>query len=287
MALSAAARRVFTAGVLGICLVAAAAVPPAIAQVRPATTMVTQYAGVLRSFNPGFSQSKADDMATHVLLLASYYDLDPRLLVAIVGVESRWHASAVSPSGAQGLGQLMPGTAQALAVQSFQAYENLDGTARYLRRLLNKYWKLKPTSRYSLAIAGYNAGPEAVRRYGGVPPYAETKAYVHHVISLYRNLQRSLPRYAFSGASTARATIHRRVPKRPLAIGISDLQRVDPVVVRDQGLQDSAEGRAAAMALGLQESQALEAEAVDKSQPKKTIGAFFRRLIGKKPVQNP
>jgi soluble lytic murein transglycosylase-like protein len=91
---------------------------------------VARYATVLRSFNPGFSARASLDMATRVLLLSRYYSLDPRLLVAIVGVESGWHTRATSPAGAQGLGQLMPATANGLAVQSLDPYVNLDGTAR-------------------------------------------------------------------------------------------------------------------------------------------------------------
>lgn len=286
MTLLAAARRGLLVGVVGICLVATTMAPPAYAQLRPSGGIVNSYAVVLRSFNPGFSASKADDMATHVLLLASYYNIDPRLLIAIVGVESGWHASAVSPSGAEGLGQLMPSTAEALSVQSFQAYENLDGTARYLRRLLNKYWRQKPNTRYSLAIAGYNAGPEAVRRYGGIPPYAETKAYVRHVIGLWHRLQGALPRYALSAPKVARVTAH-HVSRPPAPSSVADFDRLDTSMLQREGMVDAANQRAADLALGRAEAQALEAEAVDKTHPQRTIGAFFRRLIGKKTSPSP
>ena len=153
---------------------------------------VSGYAAVLRSFNPGLSSAQAQDIAEHVLLLSSYYSLDPRLLVAIVAAESGWHADAVSPTGALGLGQLMPSTANALAVQPFEKYENLDGTARYLRRLLKRYANLPVPIRYERALAGYNAGPEAVARYGGVPPYAQTRAYVVRVMTLWRQVDAML-----------------------------------------------------------------------------------------------
>src|SRR5579875_725033 len=94
--------------------------------------------------------------------------------------------------GALGLGQLMPSTANALAVQPFEKYENLDGTARYLRRLLKRYANLPVPIRYERALAGYNAGPEAVARYGGVPPYAQTRAYVVRVMTLWRQVDAML-----------------------------------------------------------------------------------------------
>jgi Transglycosylase SLT domain len=158
-----------------------------------AATPVARYALVLRSFNPTFSASQSRDMAAHVLLLSSYYSLDPRLLVAMVGVESSWQSGAVSHSGAQGLGQLMPSTASGLGVLSFDAYENLDGTARYLRRMMQQFAGFKDAVRYALALASYNAGPQAVARYGGIPPYAETQAYVAHVLASWRHLETLLP----------------------------------------------------------------------------------------------
>jgi hypothetical protein len=82
----------------------------------------------------------------------------------------------------------MPSTASGLAVLPFEKYENLDGTARYLRRLLNRFASLPFDVRYERALAGYNAGPEAVERYGGIPPYAETRAYVARVVSLWHQI---------------------------------------------------------------------------------------------------
>jgi hypothetical protein len=145
-------------------------------------------------------------MAAHVLLLSSYYSLDPRLLVAIVGVESSWQSSATSHSGARGLGQLMPSTASDLAVLSFDAYENLDGTARYLRRMMQQFAGFKDATRYALALASYNAGPQAVARYGGIPPYAETQAYVAHVLASWRHLETLLPAIGDVSPVVARAT---------------------------------------------------------------------------------
>jgi hypothetical protein len=152
---------------------------------------VVQYGSVLRSFNPSLSQSFSQDMAAHVLLMASYYSLDPRLLVAIIGVESSWKSGAVSHAGALGLGQLMPETAQGLGVLPADAYENLDGTARYLRRMIQQSGT--NPDRYARALASYNAGPAAVTRYGGIPPFSETRSYVSKVLGLWHDLQTRLP----------------------------------------------------------------------------------------------
>lgn len=170
--------------------------------------VVTRYGAVLRSFNPALTAAQSQDMATHVLLMSSYYSLDPRLLVAIVGVESNWRTGAVSSTGAQGLGQLMPSTANELGVLSADVYENLDGTARYLRRMVQHSYAEAGDGRYRLALASYNAGPQAVARFGGVPPFAETQAYVVKVMTLWHNLKALLPTTTDTVALIARAPQH-------------------------------------------------------------------------------
>ena len=95
------------------------------------------------------------------------------LFLALIERESGWNPRAVSPKGAQGLGQLMPETALDLGVSDpFDAAQNLDGAARYFAAQLARFGDV------TLALAAYNAGPEAVARLGGVPPYPETRAYV-------------------------------------------------------------------------------------------------------------
>lgn len=94
------------------------------------------------------------------------------LFLRLVQQESGWNPGAVSHKGATGLAQLMPGTAARLGVDANDPHDNLDGGARYLRMMYDRFgdWKL--------ALAAYNAGPEAVSKHGGVPPYRETKGYV-------------------------------------------------------------------------------------------------------------
>ncbi len=98
------------------------------------------------------------------------------LFLRLVQQESGWNAQAVSHKGATGLAQLMPGTARLLAVDANDPGQNLDGGARYLRMMYDKFgdWRL--------ALAAYNAGPEAVEKHDGVPPYAETQGYVKAIL---------------------------------------------------------------------------------------------------------
>jgi len=112
---------------------------------------------------------------------ARKYNLPPALLRAVMHTESAFDPTAVSPVGAQGLMQLMPATAAAMYVRdAFDIRENIEGGARYLRVLANQY-----EGDMVKMVAAYNAGPEAVRKYGGIPPYAETQAYVRRVVDLY------------------------------------------------------------------------------------------------------
>jgi len=126
------------------------------------------------------------EMLTHA---GSAHNIDADLLASVVRAESGGQVRAVSRTGARGLMQLMPGTAAQLGVQdSFQADQNIAGGTAYLDGLLVRYH-----DNIALAVAAYNAGPAAVDRYHGVPPYAETRAYVARVIREFnRRKQRAL-----------------------------------------------------------------------------------------------
>lgn len=114
--------------------------------------------------------------------VAAEQALLPALLKAVVAAESGFDPRAVSPAGAQGLMQLMPETAARLGVDNpMVPGQNVRGGARYLRALLDRYGDL------TRALAAYNAGPEAVDRYGGLPPYRETRDYVERVLTYYRS----------------------------------------------------------------------------------------------------
>ena len=98
------------------------------------------------------------------------------LFLRLVQQESGWNSAAVSHKGAIGLAQLMPATAQLLGVDPHDPQQNLDGGARYLRRQYDQFGE------WRLALAAYNAGPEAVTRHGGIPPYRETQDYVRLIL---------------------------------------------------------------------------------------------------------
>jgi len=112
--------------------------------------------------------------------VSSDHGVDPRLVTAVIEVESAWDPRAVSRKGAMGLMQLMPATARAYGVSdAFDPRANIEAGTRHLRSLLDRY-------DLSLALAAYNAGAGTVERYGGVPPYPETRQYVSRVLARFR-----------------------------------------------------------------------------------------------------
>ncbi|MDD4601701.1 MAG: lytic transglycosylase domain-containing protein [Negativicutes bacterium] len=111
---------------------------------------------------------------------ARQHGVDPKLALAVATTESNLAADVVSSAGAVGVMQLMPETAKGLGVHnSFDPRENIDGGVRYLKQMLNTF-----NGDTAKAVAAYNAGPQAVKNYGGIPPYTETKSYVSKVLSL-------------------------------------------------------------------------------------------------------
>lgn len=145
--------------------------------------VVQRYAQKIMAYNAKVSDDVAMKIAFHLLDKSVRYGVDPRLTLAVIAQESRFNPNAVSSSGAQGLGQLMPRTAELLGVHnSFDIADNLDGTVRYLGQQLQAF------GRVSLALAAYNAGPGNVKRYGGVPPFHETQNYVQVIWQNYTNI---------------------------------------------------------------------------------------------------
>lgn len=140
------------------------------------------YARLALRHNPRLAPSEAWRIGRALLDFGRRFDVDPRLVSAVVVVESGFNPRAISPAGALGLGQLMPEVARAVGVrQPFSIEENLYGTVRVLRGHLDRFGY----HRVDLALAAYNAGSGAVRRHGGVPPFAETRWYVFRVSNLY------------------------------------------------------------------------------------------------------
>ena len=136
--------------------------------------------------------------ATEIDAAAGKYNVDPALLRGLIRQESNFNANATSPAGARGLTQLMPGTAAALGVDPSVPAQAIEGGAKYLRQQLDRFGG-DPAK----ALAAYNAGPGAVQRYGGVPPYAETQNYVRKVMGYAAEYRQAAP----AGASAAAATV--------------------------------------------------------------------------------
>lgn len=173
---------------LGAC--AALLASPAAAQVievRPegavtyAGPMVWSAGGVQAIERP----SPASSVREAIQAAAVRHQVSPKLVEAVAWQESRLNQSAVSPKGARGVMQLMPGTARELGVDAGDLTANVDGGAAYLARMMKLF-----DGDLTRALAAYNAGPGAVLRHGGVPPYAETRAYVAAVLD---RLARSAP----------------------------------------------------------------------------------------------
>ncbi len=134
--------------------------------------------------------------AKAVRAAAVTYGVSPAFLRAVIHAESAFNPNALSNKGAQGLMQLMPGTASDLGVaDAFDAAQNIQGGAQYLAQLLKDFHGDR-----KLAAAAYNAGPNAVRKYHGVPPYAETEVYVKRVGTLYRRYAKALGDVKLAGA---------------------------------------------------------------------------------------
>ncbi len=142
------------------------------------------------------------------------YRLDPDLVNSVIRAESGFNVHARSPKGAQGLMQLMPETASKLGVNNaYDPRSNVDGGTKYLRQLLEKY-------NFDLikALAAYNAGPERVDKFHGVPPYHETRVYVAHIVRDFNRKKAAQQKLAHPTAPTTRHTATSPTKKTPAAV---------------------------------------------------------------------
>jgi Transglycosylase SLT domain len=178
---------------------------------------------ILLSFNMAFACSLSPELEGALHEAATTYGLSPALLQALVYQESRYCTDALSPKGAIGLGQLMPGTASALGVDPHDPVQNLHGAAAYLRQQWETFGD------WNLALAAYNAGPGAVTEYQGIPPYEETQNYVIHVLDYYTSLSGEGEE---SGASASQAS----VAPEPALEGTTDVANPDELATTSETL---------------------------------------------------
>lgn len=187
MEIDAAIAEAKLSGASGLSVNSARAQELGVSAYYPATTTVTAYYPTYSSYT-GITANTytdvlqcSDELNAYFDEASSAYQVDVKLLKAIAKAESNFSASAVSSAGAIGIMQLMPATASGLGVSdSYNAYENIMGGAKYISQLLAKY-----KGDTSLALAAYNAGSSKVDQYGGIPPYAETQNYVQKVLQYY------------------------------------------------------------------------------------------------------
>jgi soluble lytic murein transglycosylase-like protein len=136
---------------------------------------------VIAAIRPGVIVTPPKEIVKLVAQMAALNKVDPKLVLAVIATESAFRTDAVSPRNARGLMQLMPETAERFGVKNvFDPSENIRGGVKYLRWLLTYF-----EDDLSLALAAYNAGEGAVTRYGGIPPFPETRAYVDRIRALY------------------------------------------------------------------------------------------------------
>lgn len=165
--------------------------PPCHLPSSPEVRQTASFSEILRCLEEGTGENKTSDKSDYESTIkeaGNKFGIDPDLISAVITQESGFNPFATSHAGAKGLMQLMPDTALSLGVNNvFDPRENIFGGVAYLRQLLDRF-----KGNLSLALAAYNAGPGAVEKYGGIPPYQETQNYVKSILSLYnRNRQQT------------------------------------------------------------------------------------------------
>jgi cell wall-associated NlpC family hydrolase len=202
----------------------AALAPPA-----PAATDPTAFADTLQSqlgstaANGSASELAGDPSQYDGMIVQAAHDagIPPALLKAVAKAESGFDPNATSPAGAQGMMQLMPGTARGLGVTNpLDPMQSLEGGARYLRRQLDAFgWDMQK------AVAAYNAGPAAVTRYGGIPPFAETRAYVPRVMGYFAQFSPDPANAPAPAAASSAAAYGLPASLRPTGVGAQVVQQ--------------------------------------------------------------
>jgi soluble lytic murein transglycosylase-like protein len=152
------------------------------------------YRRLIARWNPRLTAHQVDTITTSILFYSDNYRIDPRLIVAMIIAESDFDPHSTSRTGAAGLGQLMPETAAGLGVRDpYDPVQNIGASVYILSHHVQNYggassFGIVPINTLALTMAAYNAGPGAVKKYGGVPPYRETQRYVQKVAAIYHKL---------------------------------------------------------------------------------------------------
>ena len=161
-----------------------------VARVKGDPRIVGIYANFIKNYNKKLSNGQAYEIAQAIIDWSLTYDIDARLVVAVIITESDFNPGCISRANAMGLGQLMAENCSEYGITNvWDANQNLYGTVRQLREHLDRYPGAESDpNKLALMLAAYNAGPGAVKRFGGVPPYRETQNYIKRVFSRYRQL---------------------------------------------------------------------------------------------------
>jgi soluble lytic murein transglycosylase-like protein len=158
------------------------------------------YRAFIQKQNRRLSETELDQITTAVLYFAAKHQVDPRLVCALIIAESNFNPRVTSHKGAMGLGQLMPYEAASHGIRNaYEPIDNIRACVNLMRQRLNKYSEGTPPhiltrKQVTLALASYNAGAGAVKKYGGVPPYKETQNYVKKILKMYDELCGISPR---------------------------------------------------------------------------------------------
>ncbi len=173
----------------------AAAGHPAGALSARALSIYGPYRALVRRWNRRLSESDVDKITTSILYFSDKNNVDPRLVVATIIAESDFDIRSTSHAGAMGLAQIMPDEARSLGVtNAYDPVQNIGAAVHLLRGHLDKYGGAPaaggviPLNQIALTMAAYNAGPGAVRKYHGVPPYRETQRYIARIQKLYKQM---------------------------------------------------------------------------------------------------
>jgi len=168
---------------------------PAGALSARALAIYAPYRGLVRRWNRRLSEPEVDKITTSVLYFSDINNVDPRLIVCCIIAESDFDVRSTSRAGAMGLAQIMPDEARGLGVtDAYDPVQNIGAAVHLLRGHLDKYGGAPadagviPIAQIALTMAAYNAGPGAVRKYHGVPPYRETRRYVARITAMYRKM---------------------------------------------------------------------------------------------------